>query len=601
MNITKKNILIAIIVLLGMAQFERLFAAAAAAPCDIRFADSMQKVRQEAVYAVKYDAADEVVVDIAGNESESFQLLIIANDAMKDVAVSVEPIKETALQVRWQLVDYVLTGKPEKYEPEYVGLWPDRLLAAQPFDVAAGNVQPLWFTVSASAGCKAGFYKTQIAINGGGKKSVVHLLMRVRGFSLPSQGTFAAPFSLYLPYVCNWLYGDENYLDHIAPEQFCEMSEFIASYRLTAKNIGCEYVLRKLGDEVLPQAGENIGRIFVHKDVTQPLAIDMSQLHKTIGKLSGSLPDYSFTIYRMPPFDELLKSKESDGDRDTSKEDVQKLLVPALEHIREWKRQNLPLKGYIYGVDEPRAFHLNFLKQVYGEIKKEMPDVKILQVISTGDPAVLEGVVDIWCPLTAHLKNNYEFYQKRLKAGDRLWTYVCCWPTKPFANFFIDTAGTDHRVLFWQAYKAGASGFLYWSTAIWDGLPRPQDGSEIAVGGVDITKHYSYTKYKTNGDGLLAYPAKGLGLRPSIRLEIIRDGIEDYEYLAMLGRLADKVLQNEKLTDEQKSALERARQLLAVPDYITADFTNYTSDSSAILKQRQLIADAIDELITINN
>ena len=67
---------------------------------------------------------------------------------------------------------------------------------------------------------------------------------------------------------------------------FYELSRTLSEYRLTPKNIGCEYVYRKLGDEVLRQAGEGIGRIFVHKDVTQPLEIDMSMLHKTIGKIT---------------------------------------------------------------------------------------------------------------------------------------------------------------------------------------------------------------------------------------------------------------------------------------------------------------------------
>ncbi len=599
------NLITALVPLIGwMLAYQSFAAGAASQSFEVRFADSMQKVRKESVFASKYEIANEVNIDVAGKESESFQLLIIAkNEALKDVSVSVEPLNTQGgiIDIGWYLVDYVLTGKPEKYEPEYVGLWPDRLLEVESFGVLVDNVQPLWFRIDVPEDATAGLYSTKIKIVYNGHTKDIKLNVKIRNFSLPFPGRFAAPFSLYLPYVSKWLYGDENYLDHISPEQFYEMSEFIASYRLTAKNIGCEYVSRKLGDEVLPQAGENIGRVFVHKDVTLPLEVDMSMLHKTIGKLSGSLPDYSFTIYRMPPFDELLKSKDSDGDRDTSKEDIQKLLVPALEHIREWKRQNLPLKGYIYGVDEPRAFHLNFLKEVYSEIKKEMPDVKILQVISVGDPAILEGVVDIWCPLTAHLKNNYEFYQKRLKAGDRLWTYVCCWPTKPFANFFIDTTGTDHRVLFWQAYKAGATGFLYWSAAMWEGLTRPEDSTEIQIGGIDIRKHISYSKYKTNGDGLLAYPADGLMLRPSIRLEIIRDGIEDYEYLTLLKKLVGEVSLIDNLTDAQKSSLEQAKQLLTVPDDVTVDFTNYTSDSSAILKQRQLIADAIDELITINN
>jgi hypothetical protein len=43
-----------------------------------------------------------------------------------------------------------------------------------------------------------------------------------------------------------------------------------------------------------------------------------------------------------------------------------------------------------------------------------------------------------------------------------------------------------------------------------------------------------------HGDGSLAYPARAVGydgIVPTLRLKALRDGIEDYEYLAILDRL----------------------------------------------------------------
>jgi hypothetical protein len=78
-----------------------------------------------------------------------------------------------------------------------------------------------------------------------------------------------------------------------------------------------------------------------------------------------------------------------------------------------------------------------------------------------------------------------------------------------------------------------------------------------------------------NGEGSLVYPARSVGydgIVPSIRLKALRDSIQDYEYLAILGRLgqaekAQKIVRS--LTesffqwDQDPSAYERARTRLA--------------------------------------
>jgi hypothetical protein len=51
-----------------------------------------------------------------------------------------------------------------------------------------------------------------------------------------------------------------------------------------------------------------------------------------------------------------------------------------------------------------------------------------------------------------------------------------------------------------------------------------------------------------NGEGTLVYPGRAVGyegIAPSLRLKALRDGIEDYEYLAILERagLADAAQQ----------------------------------------------------------
>lgn len=99
-----------------------------------------------------------------------------------------------------------------------------------------------------------------------------------------------------------------------------------------------------------------------------------------------------------------------------------------------------------------------------------------------------------------------------------------------------------------------------------------------------------------NGDGRFLYPpreaADGSGaklvLSPpvvSFRLEALRDGIEDYEYFAMLSRLLKK-----------KGAEGAAfADLLKPPKEVYAGMTEFTEDPEAILAHRLKLARAIEK------
>jgi len=108
----------------------------------------------------------------------------------------------------------------------------------------------------------------------------------------------------------------------------------------------------------------------------------------------------------------------------------------------------------------------------------------------------------------------------------------------------------------------------------------------------------------SGGDGPFMYPPLSAAVpgmnegRPvfdkpvsSIRWEMIREGIEDYEMLYMLRELL-------KQKGEQLSAAERksAEELLTVPESITKSMTEFTFDPRPILERRAAIAAMIERL-----
>ncbi len=127
-----------------------------------------------------------------------------------------------------------------------------------------------------------------------------------------------------------------------------------------------------------------------------------------------------------------------------------------------------------------------------------------------------------------------------------LWWYQSCdqhescsngtagGPESTWPSYMIDASPVRNRVFQWLAFVYDVSGELYYDTDYcWQG----------ACGGDVWAGVYAFGG---NGDGTLFYPgtpARIGGTTPipvsSIRLELIRDGMEDYEYLHLLSVTGD--------------------------------------------------------------
>ena len=509
----------------------------------------------------------EVHLDAARDESESFQLVVIPAGAdLKGVQVEPGPLTGPGgeLPVVWHRVGYVETTKPS-YATEYVGWWADPLLPAGPFDVKADERQPLWFTVNVPPDAKPGTYTGEVTIRHEGRSVAVPVELRVRSFRLPRPGTLATAFGMYLGALGKWWHDNPR---DMPIEQYARWVEFLGKYRLTPKNVGREYITQT--------------------NVDGGFEIDLSALDKTVKPFAAKyFAPYSFCLHRLPTSGGIGKAA-------TGKDpDLAARVVKA--YADEWERQGLPSEVYVYGYDEPRPEHYPFMQQAYAKIKAVAPQYPIMQTISDPHPEELVGLVGIWCPLTPAL--TADFYRERVRAGDVLWTYVCCGPKPPYANFFVDEPATDHRVLFWQIRQAGATGLLYWCLCWWNGIPNAASGKPCFPDvPIHLKDHGPTKRYKANSDGFIAYPGKDYAPLSSIRLEVIRDGIEDYEYLARLSRLVAraKALPAERRPDDE--TLARAEGLCAVPESISRTMTAYTKNPARIFDRRKAVGDMIEQL-----
>jgi hypothetical protein len=111
----------------------------------------------------------EAHISLAGNESESFQLCLVAapGATIRNVHFEVADLVSStghripAARIEWQQVGYVRVA-PLRHSPAnegvFAGWWPDPLLPVTQFDLHPGFTQPVWFTIHIPSGTPAGEY-----------------------------------------------------------------------------------------------------------------------------------------------------------------------------------------------------------------------------------------------------------------------------------------------------------------------------------------------------------------------------------------------------------------------------------------------------------
>ncbi|NCO91329.1 MAG: DUF4091 domain-containing protein [Armatimonadetes bacterium] len=186
---------------------------------------------------------------------------------------------------------------------------------------------------------------------------------------------------------------------------------------------------------------------------------------------------------------------------------------------------------------------------------------------------------------------------------------MCTGPKAPYCTLFIDHPATELRVWLWQTWQRKIEGTLVWQTNYWTSscaypeADKPQNPYEDPMGWVSGYDTPAGTRAPWgNGDGRFVYPPEAAadghppepvleGPVDSIRWEMLRDGIEDYEYLVILRDLLRT--RGDKLP---AAARKRYAALLEVPDSITADMTTFTRDPAPIETRREEVARAIERL-----
>ncbi len=550
-------------------------------------------------------------VEISGarNESEAAQLVVRPATAIEGLTATASHLTgPDSAVIPAESVDILRVRYVNVELPSDAwgvpGMWPDPLPPfTAPIALEPGKNQPLWVRVNIPREAVAGMYEGTITIEAAGFTANVPLRVRVYGFEMPDKVTCTTAFGFDAGAVYHYQALKDaqdretvlqKYLDYFAGNHI-SLYDPVPGHSATV-----EWV--KLGENEGADLEPAVRKLLQEKELTPKFdwtdwdaAMEEAVRDRHITTFRIGIPGMGGGTYGGHSEPSMLGYSLGDPEFELAFT----AYAQAVEsHLREKGWLDM---SYVYFFDEPNPKQYEFVRDQYLRLKSVAPGIGRM-ITERIDPKLVGGP-NIWCPMTSTY--NHDDAEERRAAGEILWWYICTVPKRPYAGMFIDHPGTDLRIWLWQTWKYKVTGLLFWTTTLWStgvAYPdHPQNPYEDPMGWKSNPYVAGAREPWGNGDGRFVYPpeaAGGVATEPildgpvaCVRMEMLRDGIEDYEYMVMLQRLLDE--KGDALSSRMK---RRYQRLLEVPDSISADLVTYTKDPAPIEKHRARVAEAIEKL-----
>lgn len=495
---------------------------------DINVISSMRKIMKHE----KIEKKEPFVASLAGNEAESFQIILTAKEDVKEYTVHVSDFcldsgekldgEVEVFHEKYMHIDEILP--PEQERGKIPGWYPDALLPYQKAVeykenfIPKGENQGVWFTVYANPSAKAGVYSAKAKICVDGENTEITLQVKVYAFSLPRE----------VHYNSNYAVGFESLVAG-------EGNHFLGTYRKYVEKL-IKYKLAPF--RFLPDPRP----IYItQEEWTKELEYYLEQEDKYGRYISTfSIPVYAdgkyinverFQMYIEALFLLCIKRNENLFARgagvhagfidEPHLNNTYDLTNSICKHFETAKKETADMLREKYGIDD-------FKEAIYKEIE-EIGNY----VTSYFDERLTE--VKNWCPSSGNFVDPVN--RKNYVAKGKSWWYVCG-VGSPFA-LNIDHEPLEVRVEGWMRDAYSICGCYYWQTTHYFKWNWEQ---EVHYNVKTLIDCYAepFRCAKWGGDGFLFYPMKPYNLDTpavSIRLDLLRDSAEDYEYLHMLRSL----------------------------------------------------------------
>jgi hypothetical protein len=499
---------------------------------------------------------DTIEIAAARNEVEPFQVIVSAlSRKLEGVTASISNLEDGKgnkidhSQITLYREQYVYVRNPSPYSTEPPGWWPDALVPfanpidgrpvppmqftreevggkvvhqltgarfiGSPFDVWPGKNQPLWIDVSIPREAAPGSYTGQLTVTIPALgETHLPVNLTIWNFTLPDGSPVATHFGS---------------LDGIAERHGVNR----ASNEFT--DLQDRYAKAMAEHRIEPPIPESL---------RPPLKSDGSvDWKKTHEALKRYITSYNIRSIQIPTlrFPDPTRSNR-------------RYVIRYLQSYYDYLRSQGWDKGaYYYPLDEPNSKEAYDQLRGYAQLVHEAsPKIRLLctEQPYPQDPAWgdLRDAVDIWCPLFAFF--DEESAKAVRERGSDIWTYTAlCQKAPPYHPQFaqvsgqptlfwqIDFPALNYRIPLWIMWRYGIKGLLYWSTVYWGSPER------------DVWTDPGF-RNRYNGDGFFFYPGTEAGIQgpvTSIRLKVLREGLEDYAYFTLLEKLGDQTFLSQEV------------------------------------------------------
>jgi hypothetical protein len=526
-----------------------LFASSAFAQ-SVWVAPSSQKIRP----ADAAGSAQSATLEAARNEFEAFHLVVAGGSAG---AQSVTVTADKLVGPGGGAIDDVRVYREGWYNVATVsniqgtvGRWPDAMIPAVdeidnqtrnafPANVPAGEQQPIFVEYHVPAQATAGWYEGKVHVTGG-VTADIPVKLYVHAFTLPSTSSLPSAYGIGWNDPCVAHFG---------------------GYTQCGGDAGTIAIMNKYTKFALDH------RISLSEAVyTGPAA-----------KSDGTYDWASWDAIYSPMLDGSMGGRLQ-GAKLTS---VRYMWTADQAHFAEWAK-HFRARGWLdrtfdYSCDEPPAgCSWGSINARTAMVHAADPQFQTLVTTQMG-PAQQNGVlagIDLLVPTVNLLDpmppetNTRAAYSawESASAQHKVWMYQSCdsqgcnnigpveqsgWPTH-----MIDAPATQNRAMEWQAWRQKVHGELYYDAT-------------YAFSRGDAWQNQFY--FTGNGDGTLFYPGTpakigGTSHIPiaSLRIKMIREGMEDYEYLKALADAGDPAMADAEAEALSPKAWQNAADPAAV-------------------------------------
>lgn len=520
-----KGLMLSIVCLLGLT------AALAAPPAGVRtwFVDSLVKIFPSDALGTHRLLAPEFLG--ARNQHVSVQLAIRSATPLPALSAEVAPLddgsggKIAAVQVRH--VGYVVVGShtpdtpAEELVGEAPGWYPDPLLDF-PFDLEANRTHSVWVTVHVPSDARPGIYRGAVTLRTGkGVVARAPFRLRVVTATVPQERSLK---------VTNWFGFDDR-----VSRQFYGVPAFSEEWWTLVENVA----------RVMADHRQNV--------IITPL-LELIHPHAKAGEISYDFRDFDRWVetfrragalryiegghllgrggesyegsLEIPTFQLAggRVQKESLPPEDARVEQFLTGFLTALNaHLEEkgWKSSYLQhILDEAHGSEPP--YYQKFAEMVH----RCLPGVPTIDAVDAAEmPEELQKNCDVWVSQLGRFDNQMELLQQRIAGGHEVWFYTCLVPNGRYLNRLLDYPLLKVRLLHWLNFRHNFTGFLHWGGNYWG--PEPMKDTQPVIN--------ANTTLLPPGDAFIMYPDRAhKSVLSSIRLEAMREGIEDYELLRAL-------------------------------------------------------------------